>query len=129
MSARTKAFATAALASACAFANAAPTISWSDDTKPYTDVGSGFGSRLFSSSTSTLILEEGTFKNDGFRWGTPRPDGNGARIAATDVGTGGHDNQSVSISLEAAPKPSRWMMMISGIGMLGAIVVRRTLMD
>lgn len=127
-----KTFAAAALLSACVLANADPTISRSDDANPHTDAGSGFGSRLFRLRTGTLILEQGAFNNDEFHefhWATPRPDGNGIRIAITDVGTGGHDNEVVSIDIEVAPKPSRWMMMVSGVGLLAAIVVRRTLTD
>ncbi len=103
---RMKTFAAAALFSACAFANAAPIISWSGGTNPYTDVGNDFGSWFGGSTTSTLILEQGSigindiayvtieyygkeagFNNNEFWWGTLGPYGTGTKVATTGLGT------------------------------------------
>jgi hypothetical protein len=102
----TKTLAAAALASACAVAQAAPTISWSGGTNPFNDTGNDFGSWFGGNSTSVQILEQGTirisdiakvtidyfgkeagFNTNEFWWGTLGPYSTGTLVAATGLGT------------------------------------------
>ena len=100
----TRTFAAAALASACALAQAAPTISLSGGAL-FNDTGNNFGQWFGGSTSSVNIWEGGTisiskaswvrieyfgkeaaFSNNQFWWGTLGPYGTGSLIATTGPG-------------------------------------------
>jgi hypothetical protein len=99
----TRTFAAAALASACALAHAAPTISLSGGAL-FNDTGNNFGGWFGGTTSSVNIWEGGTisitdaswvrieyfgkeaaFSNNEFWWGTLGPYGTGTKVATTGV--------------------------------------------
>jgi len=130
----TRTFAAAALASACALAQAAPIISLSGGSE-INDLGNNFG-QWFGGSTSTVrVLEGGTlsitgaswvtieyfgkeasFANNQFWWGTLGPHGSGSLIATTGSGS------PVLVPNPVPPSPGAPLSTTSVTGFLSGVM-------